>query len=79
MPNAFPKVREDLRVSKQKASGQVHYIVGDPVTGKYIRLREPEFFIFQYLAIFIYKNSNITWSRVHPFFEFLLQFIHFFI
>ncbi|MFH1891252.1 MAG: HlyD family efflux transporter periplasmic adaptor subunit [Candidatus Zixiibacteriota bacterium] len=49
MSNSLPKTREDLRVAKQEASGQTFYIISDPVTGKYIRLREPEYVIFESL------------------------------
>jgi len=49
MSDLHPKVRSDLRVSRQEASGQTFYIISDPITGKYIRLREPEHLIFKSL------------------------------
>lgn len=41
----LPKLREDLRVSRQETREQIFFIVSDPITGKYIRLREPEYVI----------------------------------
>jgi putative peptide zinc metalloprotease protein len=49
MSDSHPKVRGDLRVSRQDASGQTFYIISDPISGKYIRLREPEYMIFNSL------------------------------
>jgi putative peptide zinc metalloprotease protein len=49
MSDALPKLRDDLRVSKQETPEQVYYVVSDPITGKYIRLREPEYVILQSL------------------------------
>ncbi len=44
-----PKARTDLRVSKQEESGQVYYVITAPDTGKYVRLREPEYIILKSL------------------------------
>jgi len=42
MSDSLPRVRDDLRTAKQESSGAVFFVVSDPATGKYIRLREPE-------------------------------------
>jgi len=43
MPGRLPKLRGDLRVARQEADAQIYYVVSDPISGKYIRLREPEY------------------------------------
>ncbi len=45
----LPKLRDDLRVSRQETKEQTFYVVSDPMTGKYIRLREPEYVILSSL------------------------------
>lgn len=42
-----PKLRDDLIVSEQETGGQKYIIVKDPVTFRYFRLREPEYFILR--------------------------------
>ena len=37
--------RSDLNISQQEASGKTVYIIKDPVSGKYFRLKEIEYFI----------------------------------
>ncbi len=49
MSGALPKLRDDLRVSRQETPEQAYFIISDPLTGKYIRLREPEFIILNSL------------------------------
>jgi putative peptide zinc metalloprotease protein len=44
-----PKARTDLRVSKQEEAGQIYYVIADPDSGKYVRLREPEYVILRSL------------------------------
>jgi len=40
-----PKLRDDLEVSEQETDGQTYYILKDPITYRYFRLREPEYFL----------------------------------
>jgi putative peptide zinc metalloprotease protein len=49
MSVTYPKVRKDLVVSRQEASGQTAYIIKDPVTGRFFRFREEEQFIVEQL------------------------------
>jgi multidrug resistance efflux pump len=39
------KLRSDLRVSRQTTAEGVSFVVKDPATGRFFRLREPEYFI----------------------------------
>ena len=43
----YPKLRDDLIVSEQETDGQKFFILKDPITLRYFRLREPEYFIIQ--------------------------------
>ena len=43
----IPRIREDLVSSRQETQGQVYIIIKDPRTGRYFRLREPEFWLIQ--------------------------------
>ncbi len=45
----FPKRRDDLQVQVEKVEGIDHYTVKSPETGKFIRLREPEFYLINLL------------------------------
>jgi putative peptide zinc metalloprotease protein len=49
MVSQYPKVRTDLVVSKQETSGKTTYIIKNPVTGRFFRLKEEEQFIVQQL------------------------------
>ncbi len=40
-----PKLRDDLIVSEQETDGQKFFVLKDPVTYRYFRLREPEYYI----------------------------------
>ncbi|NIP41877.1 MAG: hypothetical protein GWO41_15230 [candidate division Zixibacteria bacterium] len=40
-----PRLREDLIISEQVQAGQTVYIVKDPQSNRYFRLREPEYFL----------------------------------
>jgi putative peptide zinc metalloprotease protein len=40
-----PKLREDLIVAEQESDGQKIYVLKDPITFRYFRLREPEYFL----------------------------------
>lgn len=40
-----PKLREDLVVSEQESDGQKYFVLKDPITFRYFRLREPEYFL----------------------------------
>ena len=44
-----PKRRADLLVQVEKVEGVDYYIVKSPDTGKFIRLREPEYFLVNLL------------------------------
>jgi len=43
------KVREDIQVERQIYDGDPFYVVKDPITLKYFRMKELEYFIFQQL------------------------------
>jgi multidrug resistance efflux pump len=45
----YPKLRSDLVVSRQETSGGAAFIVKDPVTGRFFRLKEEEHYIAQQL------------------------------
>jgi len=40
-----PKLRDDLIVAEQESDGQKIYVLKDPITFRYFRLREPEYFL----------------------------------
>jgi len=46
---AFPKLRADLIISRQETVGAVAWVVKDPVVGRFVRFKEPEYFIAQQL------------------------------
>jgi putative peptide zinc metalloprotease protein len=48
-PTTHPRLRSDLVVSRQETPGGVMFVVKDPVVGRFVRLKEPEFFIAQQL------------------------------
>lgn len=39
----FPKLRDDLLISRQEASGETHIIIKDPLTRRFFRLRAAEY------------------------------------
>ncbi|MCP4580000.1 MAG: HlyD family efflux transporter periplasmic adaptor subunit [candidate division Zixibacteria bacterium] len=41
----MPKFRSDLEISEQDSSGQVVFVIKDPISGKFYRLKEMEYFI----------------------------------
>ncbi|HDS01016.1 MAG TPA: hypothetical protein ENO07_03265, partial [candidate division Zixibacteria bacterium] len=41
----LPRLREDLIISEQVQAGQTVYIVKDPLSNRFFRLREPEYFL----------------------------------
>ncbi len=43
----FPKLQDDLSVSEQSSGGESYFIVKDPITQRYFRLRPPEYFILR--------------------------------
>jgi putative peptide zinc metalloprotease protein len=45
MPEGYPKFRDDLIVSQQEFEGTTHYVIKDPVTRKFFRIKEFECFI----------------------------------
>jgi multidrug resistance efflux pump len=44
---ALPKLRNDLVFSRQETAGGVAFVVKDPVVGRFLRFKEPEYFIAQ--------------------------------
>jgi len=49
MAGEYPSFRKDLIISQQEYEGKTYYVVKDPVTRKFFRLKEPEYFITQNL------------------------------
>jgi putative peptide zinc metalloprotease protein len=49
MPPEQLELRGDLRVSRQETPAGISFVVKDPATGRFFRLREPEYFIAQQL------------------------------
>src|SRR5258708_23198349 len=45
MPATFPRLRSDLIISRQESAEGVVFVVKDPVLGRFVRFKEPEFFI----------------------------------
>jgi multidrug efflux pump subunit AcrA (membrane-fusion protein) len=45
MSATFPRLRSDLIVSRQETPGGVVFVVKDPTVGRFVRFREPEYFI----------------------------------
>ncbi|MEE9443118.1 MAG: efflux RND transporter periplasmic adaptor subunit [candidate division Zixibacteria bacterium] len=41
----YPKLRSDLVVSEQETGGQKLFVLKDPITFRYFRVREPEFYL----------------------------------
>jgi multidrug resistance efflux pump len=49
MTSKISRLRADLVISQQVQGGQSVYIIKDPATGRFFRLREPEYFIARQL------------------------------
>jgi putative peptide zinc metalloprotease protein len=49
MEKAFPRYREDLIESQQKFEGKTYFVIKDPLTSKFFRIKEYEHFITQKL------------------------------
>lgn len=49
LPPSPPKVRTDLQVEQQLHEGESFYVIKDPLTLRYFRVREVEYFIFSRL------------------------------
>ncbi|MBD3382106.1 MAG: hypothetical protein GF404_07910, partial [candidate division Zixibacteria bacterium] len=47
--DAYHKLRSDLEVSRQTHSGKTFYVIKDPVSERFFRLREPEYFLAEAL------------------------------
>src|SRR4051794_12461326 len=47
MLTAYPKLRSDLVVSRQEAAGGPAFVLKDPRIGRFVRFKEPEYFIAQ--------------------------------
>ncbi|MDH4222241.1 MAG: efflux RND transporter periplasmic adaptor subunit [candidate division Zixibacteria bacterium] len=45
MAGEYPKFREDLIISQQEYEGKTYYVIKDPLTNKFFRIKEPEYFI----------------------------------
>jgi len=45
--STLPKLRTDLTVSEQESDGQKYVIIKDPITARYFRLREPEYYLIR--------------------------------
>jgi putative peptide zinc metalloprotease protein len=49
MDQSFPKFRDDLIISQQEFEKVIYYVIKDPVTQKFFRIKEFEYFITQNL------------------------------
>lgn len=49
MATALPKLKPDLQVQTQTVEGVNYFVVKEPAGGKFIRLREPEYFLLRLL------------------------------
>ena len=49
MPEKFPKFRTDLIITSQKFAGETFYVLKDPLSQKFFRIKEWEYFITQNL------------------------------
>jgi putative peptide zinc metalloprotease protein len=49
MDQSYPKFREDLIISQQEFEKVTHYVIKDPITQKFFRIKEFEYFISQNL------------------------------
>ncbi len=44
----YPALRDDLKISKMKTSGSIHYVVKDPLKEQYYRFSEEEWLVIDY-------------------------------
>lgn len=49
MTEEHPKIRKDLIISQQKFEGKIYYVIKDPLTKKFFRVKEHEYFIIKNL------------------------------
>src|SRR3954467_1448028 len=49
MQTTFPRLRSDLIVSRQDGPSGVAYVIKEPSLGRFVRLKDPEYFIAQQL------------------------------
>jgi len=49
MAGEYPSFRKDLIISQQEFEGKTYYVIKDPITRKFFRVKEPEYFITQNL------------------------------
>lgn len=49
MSLAYPKLRDDLVVTQQIFQDILYFVIKDPLTNKYFRVKEPEYFLMQKL------------------------------
>lgn len=49
MPEKFPKFRSDIIITAQKFEGETFYVLKDPISQKFFRIKEGEYFITQNL------------------------------
>lgn len=47
--SVYAKIRADLVSSRQETQGTIIYVLKDPLTGRFFRVREPEFWLLQQL------------------------------
>jgi len=45
MLTSYPKLREDLIINRQETGGRAAFVLKDPKIGRFVRFREPEYFI----------------------------------
>jgi len=63
MPEEYPKIREDLIKTEQKFEGETYYVIKDPRTKRFFRVKEFEYFIIQNL------NGENTKEKIREIFE----------
>lgn len=49
MVYTYPKFRDDLIISQVKQAEQVYFVIKDPITNKFFRFKQPEYFITRQL------------------------------
>ena len=63
MSAVFPSLRGDLIISRQELPDGVVYVVKDPTIGRFLRFKEPEYFIAQQLdgaTSLAFENAECT-------------------
>jgi len=63
MAEEHPQIREDLTVSQQRFEGETYYVIKDPLTKKFFRVKEYEYFIIQNL------NGENSPEKIREIFE----------